>query len=372
MKRRRLETRDTPGSALRLALALIACAGLSCTAAGQQTEPAPPPGRFHVGYTVLDFSYPNAGKEKTLTVAIWYPTAERPKPYVYGGPTKGSVALDAKLHTEPGPYPLLVFSHGYGGSGLSAVFLNEPLASRGWIVAAPDHHDRHSAVRIRTGLNENLDRRAFLQHAGQITRSGPNDRAPYLYRLDELKLALDRILATKPFANAIDKKRIAVGGHSFGGFTALGLCGAIPKWRDDRIKALLLFSTGAGGYLFTEKELAAVKMPSIYFMGEREKDQLRAGTTMAELADKLYRNFSPPKYFLEIRGANHFSFNNGFTDTPRSRFLRGSHTQFDLIRRYSIAFLETYVAGRTDDADVLQHQDPLLSRYLSQTTPDPN
>lgn len=372
MKRRRLVTRQAPKSALLLGLALVAFAGLSRAAAGPQTEPAPPAARFHVGYKVLDFTYASAGKEKTLTVAVWYPTAEQPRPYVYGGPTRGNVAPDAKLYAEPGPYPLLVFSHGYGGSGLSAVFLNEPLASRGWIVAAPDHHDRHSAVRIRTGRNENLDRRDFLRHAGEISRSGPDDRAPYLYRLEELKLVLGRMLASKPFGQSIDKNRIAVGGHSFGGFTALGLCGTIPEWRDDRIKAVLLFSTGAGGYLFTDKELAAVKMPSIYFLGEREKDQLRASATMAELADKVYRNLSPPKYFLEIRGASHFSFNNGFVDNPRARLLSGADAHFDLIRRYSIAFLETYVAGRNDAAPLLQRRDPLLTRYLTQTAPNPN
>jgi len=135
---------------------------------------------LRVGYRAVDLTNE---KGTTVTVAVWYPTVETPKPHHYGGPTWGNVALDAEPYAKEGPYPLLVFSHGYGGGGLSATFLTEPLASRGWLVAAPDHHDRHMAVRIRTGQSEDFDRRGLLQHAAEISHSGPENRARYLYRV---------------------------------------------------------------------------------------------------------------------------------------------------------------------------------------------
>jgi predicted dienelactone hydrolase len=319
---------------------------------------------FNVGYTVLDLHYRTGNTIKTFAVAVWYPTAATPTPYNYGGPTNGMVALDAKPYLAGRPYPLLVFSHGYGGSGLSSVFLTEPLAARGWIVAAPDHSDRYSAVRIRTGRNKDLDRRGFLHDAEKIANSDPDHRDEYLYRLDEMKLVLDQMLGSGQFGKLIDRERIAVGGHSLGGFTALGLCGTIEERRDDRIKALLLFSTGAGGYLFRENELGRVKIPSMYFLGEREKGQKRGKSTMEELSDRVYRNVAPPKYFLVVKGGNHFSFNNRFTDKPGSRFLGGSEEQFEVIRRYSIAFLERHVLGKNDDSGILERQDPLLTRYI--------
>ena len=67
------------------------------------------------------------------------------------------------------------------------------------------------------------------------------------------------------------------------------MCGTIDEYRDDRIKGLLLYSTGAGGYLFRKKELARVKIPSMYFLGERERNQKRGAKTMAELAHKVYQ-----------------------------------------------------------------------------------
>ena len=323
---------------------------------------------FNVGYTVLDFP-DGAGKNgKPLTVAVWYPTTAAPGPHNYGESVNGIVAVDGAPHTAAGPYPLLVFSHGFGGSGLSAIFLNQKLAAQGWIVAAPDHRDKYSAVRIRTGRNERLDRQGFLHEAEKITKSDAEHRDEYLYRIDEMKAALDGMLVSDKFGKLIDSRRIAVGGHSLGGFTALGLCGTIEDRRDDRIKAVLLFSTGAGGYLFREGELAWVKVPSLYIFGERELKQKRGKKTMEELSEKIYKNVAAPKYLLVLKGGNHFSFNNRFTDKPGSRFLGGTEEQFEVISRYSIAFLEKYVAGKMDHGRVLEQQDRLLTRYLRETS----
>ncbi len=338
--------------------------GATLGADAPQTTSQPP---FRVGYRILDFKNPKDGTAPALTVAVWYPTEAPSKPHRYGGgSTVGQVALNAAPRVEDAPWPLLVFSHGYGGSGLGAVFFTEALAARGWIVACPDHHDPDSAVRIRTGQEKDLDRLALLRHAREITASSPEDRDKYLYRLDEMQLALDGLLASDPFGKLIDRDRMAVGGHSLGGFTALGLCGTIPERRDSRLRAVLLFSTGAGAYLFRDQELAAVRMPSMIFMGEREKEQRRGDQTMSDLSARIYRNLAAPKYFLEVKGASHFSFNNRFENNARTRLLSGTETQFEVIRRYAIAFLEKHVAGRKTADRVLESSDPQLTRSTAE------
>lgn len=325
---------------------------------------------YNVGYQALDLKYGNDGDEQAITVAVWYPTSAKPKPHIYGGPTSGNIAVDAALFVKGGPYPLLIFSHGYGGGGLGYVFFTEQLAAKGWIVVAPDHHDRHSAVRIKIGRKKDFDRLEFLQYVRKIASSSPRDRGKYLYRLDEMKLTLDRMLSHPSFGNLIDRERIAVGGHSFGGFTSLGLCGTIKERHDTRVKAVLLFSTGAGGYLFTEEELRSVRIPSMLFIGEREREQQRGTKTMSELSDKIYRSVFPPKYFLEVKGANHFSFNNRFVENRRSRLLSGTEGQFKVIRRYSIVFLDKHVTGRKDADRVLERSDPMLTRYTREPSPN--
>ncbi|NNL41976.1 MAG: hypothetical protein HKO79_05735 [Desulfobacterales bacterium] len=347
-----------------LVMSIIACAPINSNARkGVQTA------IYNVGYQVLDFKYPKKGEERELTAAVWYPTAAQPKLYNYGGPTMGNIAFNATPLAKGVIYPLLVFSHGYGGSGLGSVFFTEQLAARGWVVVAPDHHDRHSVVRIRTGQKKDFNRRGFLLHAGKIASSSPDDRINYLYRLDEMKLAIDRMLNHPLFGKLIDRNRIALGGHSLGGFTALGLCGTIERRFDPRVKAVLLFSTGSGGYLYRETELARVKIPSMLFMGERERNQLRGSKTMSEVSGKIHRNLSPPKYFLEIKGASHFSFNNRFAENRRARMLIGTKKQFEVIRRYSIAFLEKHVAGKKDADQVLKGRDRMLAQYIRKLTP---
>ena len=72
-------------------------------------------GAYLVGYAVHDLASAT-GDGTPLTVAVWYPTAAKSQPFLYGGPTVGQVDVDAKPLRRPGGYPLLVFSHSYGGS----------------------------------------------------------------------------------------------------------------------------------------------------------------------------------------------------------------------------------------------------------------
>lgn len=348
-----------------LVVLALSVGGAAGAEASRRSTPAP----YRVGYRVIDLDRGGDPPAPPVTVAVWYPTARAPKRITYGGSTTGRVALDAPPLAGRGRFPLLVFSHGYGGCGLGAVFLTERLAARGWVVAAPDHHDRHSAARIRTGPVRRLDRAGLLRHAREIGSSGPEDRGPLLYRLDELRLVVDRMAGSAPFGKIVDPKRIAVGGHSLGGFTALGLCGTIEARHDERVRALLLFSTGAGGYLYRSSELARVRIPAMVFLGERERRSRRGGRTMAEIADGLFRALAPPKYFLEVRGASHFSFNGRLSDNLGARLLSGTEEELEVIRRYSIAFLETHVAGEERAGRALERGDPKLSRYEARPGP---
>lgn len=318
-----------------------------------------PASKFNTGYNIHSIEYQQNCDIKTLTVAVWYPTLSETKRYIYGGTLKGNVSFKGIPYKKDSPYPLLVFSHGYGGSGIGVAFLAEKIASYGWIVVSPDHNDRYSAVRIGIGPVENYNRRGLLKHASQIASSGPEERVGYLYRLEELKTVIDWILTKSPYSDIIDIDRIAAGGHSLGGFTALGISGTLKEYYDPRIKAILLFSTGAGGYLFTSEELTCVNIPSLIFLGEMEKNALRGRKTMLEIAKKIFKILPSPKYYLEIKGANHLSFCNQVS------ILRKDNPQiFDVINLYSIAFLEKYVAGKKEYDDILVQKHPLITSYI--------
>jgi predicted dienelactone hydrolase len=335
---------------------------------GESNVPEQETEQLDVGYQIIDLDFPNSDKAESLTLAVWYPTSDQPKRYSYNSRTGGKVALDGSPLSKRGPFPLLIFSHGYAGNGNSSHFFTERLAAQGWIVVCPDHHDRYSAARIRTGRNKDLDRRGLLRFTRGLQNSTPENRVQYHYRLDEIQAALDGILEHETFQELVDVDRIALGGHSFGGFTSLGLCGTIPDRHDERVKAILLFSTGAGGYLYTEEELGRVTIPSMLFMGSKESSQSRGGMTMPELSNKIHSAMPAPKYFLTIEGASHFSFNNGFVASRLAdRIASGTEEHFDVIRRYSIAFLEKHVVGK--EQDQLQQVDPLVSEFQREEKP---
>ena len=319
---------------------------------------------YNVGFRVMTMQVTEDSVSKDLNVAVWYPTSAQPKLYQYAGPTYGRVARDAAPLTDHGTFPLLAFSHGFGGSGIASSFFTEELAARGWIVACPDHNDTQNASSSATGRNEGFDRREFLEGAQDIVNTTPEERGKFMYRPDELETAINGMISSGMFGKMIDTTRIAAGGHSFGGFTSMALCGTIPGYQDSRIKALLLFSTGAGAYLMTEEEMARIRIPSMLMMGEKERDQKRGEKTMEVLEQTIFRNMPAPKYFLEIKGATHFSFNIRSYNGLGSRLLSGNGQEFDVITRYSIAFLEKYVAGKTAYDRALQQRDPMLTSYM--------
>jgi len=319
--------------------------------------------KYNVGFRVITLQVNERGITKTLDVAVWYPTAAATRLYCYSGPTYGHVAPGALPLSGHGLFPMLAFSHGYGGCGLASSYFTEELASRGWIVACPDHHDSHYAARSATGPNRSLDRQGLIEGARDIVSTTPAERGKFMYRPDELEATIEGILSSQLFGKLTDTSRIAAGGHSFGGFTSISLCGTIPGYHDSRIKALLLFSTGAAAYLLTEEELSRVQVPSMLMMGSREGNQKRGERTMEELEMTLFRNMPSPKYFLEIKGATHSSFNIRTSDGPGTKLLSGSEEEFDVITRYGIAFLEKYVAGRTHDESILRNKDSKLTRY---------
>lgn len=346
-------------------LALLPIVLAACSSADHAVD-TPISRPYEVGYRILNLPYPDAAgdQHKPLAVAVWYPTATPAAPHHYGGPTHGRLAVNGAPPMGDDRYPLLVFSHGYGGGALSSVFLAEALAARGWIVACPDHHDAVSAVRLPEGRVKDLDRLGLLRTAKAIAASGPRDRDQYRYRLLEMQATLDVMISGEEFGDLVDAGRVAVGGHSFGGYAAIGISGALAPYHDPHVRALLLFSTGAGGYLYTTDELAEIRVPTMLFIGEDEVDQRRGSATILELSEKIFHSVSAAKYFLEIKGGNHFTFNNRFSDGLFAARLSGTEQQFELIRRYSAAFLENHVVGESGANTVLQRADPGFSRYV--------
>ena len=148
-------------------------------------------------------------KGKPLEIGIWYPS-EAPVRPVTMGPTTMSVAMNGAVNGPVnGPaqgkaLPLVVMSHGNGGSFLGHYDTAIALADAGFVVAAVTH----------TGDNYKDQSRAtdVMDRPRQISR------------------VIDHMLSSWDDRTAIDGSRIGMFGFSSGGFTTLASIGGVPDF----------------------------------------------------------------------------------------------------------------------------------------------
>ncbi len=156
----------------------------------------PPAHADAVGFSIV--SVPNPPAEP-LQVGIWYPTKTPPSEHDVGLFTQ-SVAPDASV--TPGPHPLIVMSHGNGGTFESHYDTALALAHAGFIVAAVTH----------TGDN--------YRDQSQATH--------LTLRPQAIHTVIDYMLTAWPGHLAIDPAKVGAFGFSSGGFTVLVSIGGIP------------------------------------------------------------------------------------------------------------------------------------------------
>jgi len=190
--------------------------------------------------------------------------------------------------------PLIVFSHGFGGCAQQSKFLTEALAADGYLVVAPNHADAR--------CNRAGGRTAFRPEEPFRDDAAWSD-ATYRVRHDDIEALIAFVLAHEPYASRIDVTRMGVMGHSLGGYTALGMAGAWPSWKDARVKAVLALSPYAKPFIDRDT-LHAMSVPVMYQGGT-----LDLGITpFVARAGGAYDRSNAPKYFVEFRRAGHLAW----------------------------------------------------------------
>ncbi len=148
---------------------------------------------------------------RLLPVEVWYPVepaaASGAAPATYSFPGLEVPTIDAVVGAPPapGPFPLVVYSHGSGGLRYVSGFLAEHLASHGFVVVAPDHVG-NTAIDEFAGSDE---------PQAQVAQDRPEDVAAVV------RAATSGAVGFEDLTPTIDAGHVAVTGHSFGGFTAL-------------------------------------------------------------------------------------------------------------------------------------------------------
>ena len=262
---------------------------------------------------------------------VWYPTRSAESPYAYSKFLHGFAAPQAAPR-DCQRYPLVIFSHGLDGCATQSVFITEELARAGYVVAAPDHRDAGCSSDGRGFVRWHLPQKSFLNPRRW------NDRT-YLDRRRDLEAVLNWMLASPDFARVIDAQNIAMAGHSLGGYAALALAGGWESWRDQRIKALLLFSPWARPFA-AHQRLGAIRVPVMY-----QGAQLDLGMTPWFRGERgIYAEARNPKYYVELKGGTHLEWTTAVCLGHKSiAACVEKKSNARLILEYSTAFLDRYL-----------------------------
>jgi predicted dienelactone hydrolase len=216
-----------------------------------------------------------------------------------------------------GPFPVIVFSHGAGADGRKGFGITSYWASHGYVVLCPTHADSVALARERGGTGGG-GLRDVLSRATRDPLSGVERARDVSFVLD----SLDQIGREVPgLAARLDKKRVGVGGHSLGAYTAQLVGGAtvtLPgsdkpeSFRDQRVRAVLQLSgQGTGQQGLTKDSWKSMDVPMMTVTGTRDRGARGQGPEWK----KEPFDFSPPsgnKYHLLLTGAHHGSFTGRF------------------------------------------------------------
>jgi predicted dienelactone hydrolase len=258
---------------------------------------------------------------------------------------------------DTGPYPVIVFSHGAGGSQDCCEALTRHWATYGYVTIQPTHDD--SAIQRRNSGEENI---RFMQAVRDALKkpalweSRPQDIS---FVLDSLPVLEGRVPG---LVGNMDKDRIGVGGHSMGSYTAEAIAGAIvdlpghpgSNFADPRVKAVLCLSPqGPGQFGLKDHSFDRISLPFIGMTGSLDS----LGPIASPAWHKIPFERSQPgdKFHVFIQGANHMSFITARTLLP------GQAAQGEAILGYtnsaSLAFWDAYLKS-----------DPRAKQYLQSDT----
>ena len=306
--------------------------------------------------------------ERTLPSAnlVCYPTsgangyADYPLPNGKVVPHMQRGAAPPIFAPDRARYPVLLFSHGFGGSPLSSDYIEalKLFASHGYVVIAPFHGDSRIAdVRIDS-LEELV--RAILEFGNYTAMQAIRPRA--------LSAALDVVLADPGFAARIDASRIGGFGASQGGESLLLMRGAQltvslglsskSVTNDPRLKAAVGYVPYFGQPFFPAfgRDLRGLQSVDLPYLAISGSDDLIAPAVVTALG---MTQLEGVRQFVLLAGVSH-GFDAASSDdifTWSLTFL-GAYVDDDPLLRATSARM-TKVAGGGDDVLLLDWAQPL-------------
>ncbi len=257
------------------------------------------------------------------------------------------------------PAPIVVFSHGLGGSRSSYSHLGRYWASHGLATLHPQHAGSDRAIWGAGGL-------AVI---GSLLAAATPENA--IARVRDVSFVIDRLFGQPEWAERLDARCIGVAGHSYGANTALLACGAryrnadgrIANFVDPRIRAAVVMSAPS---LPSSQDPAfaysGIAVPSLHLTGTQDTTPIPGMSTMPEERRVPYDSMAAgPRYLGIFEGGRHSMFN----DWTRDEVSEAIKTE---TRALTLAFWHSIFTGDPQAARLLRapaQARPALSSLLA-------
>jgi predicted dienelactone hydrolase len=202
-----------------------------------------------------------------------------------------------------GRFPVIIFSHGALASKENYSGLGQFWASYGYVSIHPSHADSVADSSFRGTLRQALSE----------PRAWEN-------RPEDISFIIDSLAHVEKFApqlvGKLDLRRVGVGGHSFGAYTA-GLIGGttivLPgksgpqSFADKRVSAVVLLSPQGEGIMgLSASSWDAVRVPMLLMYGSRDFGPF--GQEPVWRSEAFAKGPAGDKYEVELEGGTHMGF----------------------------------------------------------------
>jgi dienelactone hydrolase len=263
--------------------------------------------------------------------------------------------------TSSNAVPLVVFSHGLGGSRNGYQYLGRFWASQGYASLHVQH----------IGSDNNLWRGNPLSLTMRLTSAAQDSEA--MARAKDVSFALTELLAMPSLAGRIDANRIVAAGHSYGANTTMLVAGALVpgkgengqvlSLRDPRIKAAIIMSAPPFyGFINPSAILGNIAMPTLHITATGDDILVPGyGSGFEDRVNVFNAIGDARKTLVVFAGGSH----SIFTDRSNTGGAELNPIVKAATQALSLAFLKQTFAGETTAlADWRTKFADLLARYI--------
>ena len=250
-----------------------------------------------------------------------------------------TVPVKVYLSPSDSPRPVVIFSHGLGGSRENSAYLGNYWADHGYVAVFVQHAGSDEEVWRSVERGERME---ALKSAASL-QSALARYADIPFVLDQLEkwnVSTDHALKGK-----LDLDHVGLCGHSFGANTTQALMGqrypmVAKTFLDTRIDAFFAMSPSTSRGITPEKAFGQIAAPVLCMTGTEDNSPITPETTPESRREVYAALPEGDKYQLVFEGGNHFAF----SDTGVFDEKRQAH-HHPAIQRISTHFWDAYLKG---------------------------